>query len=165
MDHTSQLVCSWVALAPASKPLLVLHAIAAAVLSGAATHNGILAFRYFSRGVLRAPLQRTYASVIAVTYLITFALGLLIYPDFRVNVRAAYLDANVPLATGFFEVKEQWLALGALLAVYLSANRHHADPRATTSARNFFQVASLVIAIVVLFSAIVGLSLVTIRSV
>ena len=37
-----------------------------------------------------------------ITYIVSFVLGLLIYPVFRVKVRAEYFDGSLPWATGIF---------------------------------------------------------------
>ncbi|PIZ00239.1 hypothetical protein COY62_03700 [bacterium (Candidatus Howlettbacteria) CG_4_10_14_0_8_um_filter_40_9] len=56
-------------------------------------------------------------------YIVTFVLGLLIYPVFRVKVRAADFDKVRPWATGIFEVKEHIgaIALFAAIAVIVLA--------------------------------------------
>lgn len=50
-------------------------------------------------------------------YILTFVLGLLIYPVFRVKVRVYDFDLVRPWATGLFEIKEHLSSLGLLAAI------------------------------------------------
>ena len=52
-------------------------------------------------------------------YLGTFILGLLIYPVFRIKVRAEYFDEKMPWLTGLFEIKEYVGAIGLFIALVL----------------------------------------------
>lgn len=54
-------------------------------------------------------------------YLSSFILGLLIYPVFRIKVRAAYFDPKLPWLTGLFEIKEFVEAIGLFIALVLLA--------------------------------------------
>lgn len=147
------------------KLLLVLHAAAAIALIGSATHGAVLAVRSFWGYPPRPKLQRTYATVTAASYLVCYALGLIVYPDFRVEVRAAYFDPQLPLATGFFEVKEHWLGLGLLALIAFWPLSRRLDLRDdTTETRAFFALAVL-LAVLVWFGTFTGLGLVTLRSV
>ncbi len=108
-----------------NKALLVTHAVAAGVLTGAAIHNALLAARHRWFGApLRARLRRLYPKVAAVAFLLTFGLGLALYPPFRLDVRAAYLDLHHPWLVALFEVKEHWLAVTLLLLAYLVPTAH-----------------------------------------
>ena len=100
----------------AARLLVVLHALSAIVLIGATTHHAIIAFGYL-RGRSRPRLGRIYAATIAVTYLITFGFGLLVYPTFRYMTRALYLDRYERWAANLFDMKENWAALGLPLAI------------------------------------------------
>ena len=60
------------------------------------------------------------ASLIGIrAYLGTFILGLLVYPVFRIKVRAKYFDAKMPWLTGLFEIKEYVGAIGLFIALVL----------------------------------------------
>lgn len=145
------------------KVLLVLHAAAAIVLIGSATHNGILAARQLLGRKVRRNLQQLYVHVLAIAYLVTFAIGLVNYPAFRMDVRAAYLDAAVPLATGFFEVKEHWLAVGlVILACYWPMSRTMQASRSTSDAW-LYNVLGIVVAAIVWFAMLTGLFITAIR--
>ncbi|MFQ6049755.1 MAG: hypothetical protein ACE5J0_01815 [Candidatus Paceibacterales bacterium] len=60
------------------------------------------------------------ASLVGIwAYLLTFILGLLIYPVFRIKVRAEYFDPELPWLTGLFEIKEFIGAIGVFIALVL----------------------------------------------
>lgn len=61
----------------------------------------------------------TLSQVGIIGYIITFILGLLIYPVFRVKVRAEYFDPSLPWATGLFEIKEHIGSIGLFIAIAL----------------------------------------------
>ncbi|MGM0575257.1 MAG: hypothetical protein ACQEXJ_05965 [Myxococcota bacterium] len=149
------------------KLLLLLHAVAAGVLAGASIHNGILAWRHWIQGrKVNLRLQRLYPKIIGVAWIITLGLGLWIYPTFRVDVRAASLDANLPLATSLFEIKEHWLGLGTLMLAYLvptSARlaRDHVPPLDSA----LYHLLSVLLAAAVVWAVLVGLALTAIRPV
>lgn len=54
-----------------------------------------------------------------ITYIVSFILGLLIYPVFRVKVRAEYFDGSLPWATGIFEIKEHLASIGLFISIAL----------------------------------------------
>ena len=147
------------------KVLLIAHAICSLTLLGVATHNGILALYHLFGDFRRPVLQKRYAAVLFWLYWIAFIGGVIIYPIFRVAVRAAYFDSSIPLATGFFEVKEHWLALGlALLLWYYPASRR-IDIRAPQSFHRFYHLAGVALMLIVWFAAVTGLALVSLRSI
>ena len=148
-----------------AKVLLVLHAASAIVLIGSTTHNGILAVRHLLGSPVRPRLQRLYVRVLGWAYLVTFVLGLVAYPAFRLGVRAAYLDEHVPLATGFFEVKEHWLAIGlVVLACYWPMSRTIRVGRRTSDAL-LYHFLGIILLVIVWLAMLTGLLLVAIRPV
>ena len=108
--------------------LLLIHGISAALLWGAVTHQAVALWWPAPRGgpgfwrSLRGVHAERYARAVAVLFVVTLGLGAILYAPFRVLVRAAYLDAHVPWATGLFEIKEHAAAIGlAVLPAYLAA--------------------------------------------
>lgn len=99
-----------------AKLWVMLHAVVAIVLVGAATHQAVVLWGAL-RGRPRPRLARIYGAVIAVSYVATTLLGALAYPAFRVNVRGLYLDANAAWASNLFDIKEDLAALGLPLAL------------------------------------------------
>lgn len=102
-------------------PLLVAHLLVTFVLVGSMTHNLLCVIGYLRGKFHKEKLELFYAGVSLWAYAAVYLLGSLIYPAFRVRIRHDYLDPNLPWATGVFEVKEHWGALGLALffAYYL----------------------------------------------
>jgi hypothetical protein len=100
---------------------------------------------------------RVAVGTASLTYLVTFVFGLLIYPVFRVDVRAEMLDASVPQATGLFEIKENLAAIGAFVALSLLVLTLFARlPHAPISVKQLF--GGLYITFVVLAAAVMTLA-------
>jgi hypothetical protein len=145
------------------KVLLVLHAAAAIVAIGSATHAAVLAIRAWTGRGTRPKLRRTYAVVTAISYGVCFLLGLWIYPTFRVEVRAAHFDVALPWATAAFEVKEHWAGLGLFCAAALVPLVRTVDPRRRDSESRAFAVLTVMLAVVVWYTTFCGLSLTALR--
>jgi len=121
--------------------LLVCHGIVAVLLIGAVTHQAIalwLPAKRPSHGwwqALGAVHPERYVRAVVVLYVTTVLLGMLLYPSFSIDVRAAFLDAHRPWATGLFEVKEHAAAVGlALLPAYAAVW----TPNASSASRRAF---------------------------
>ena len=148
-----------------AKVLIVAHAAAAIVLIGSSTHNAVLSLLHLTGRSRRPRLQQLYATVMGWAYLSTFALGLLSYPTFRVEVRAAYLDEHVPLATSFFELKEHWLGIGLLMLACYWPLARTVDGRRRTADAMLFHVLGVALALVVWLALFTGLLVALIRPV
>lgn len=128
--------------------LLLLHGISAMLLVGAVTHQA-LALWLPARGqgagwwqALRAVHPERYARAVVFLFCLTVLLGAVIYLRFRVFVRAEYLDAHAPWATGLFEVKEHAAAIGlAVLPAYWLVWR---DPTGTAARRGLTTLLTVV---------------------
>src|SRR5438876_12350191 len=88
--------------------LLLIHALSSALLWGAMTHQALAVTWQGSPGAgwwaaLRSVRPERYVRAVMILFVFTLVLGAFLYPPFRVNVRAAYLDAHVPWGTGLFE--------------------------------------------------------------
>jgi hypothetical protein len=105
--------------------LLIIHGILAVFLLGAVTHQAIgvswpvakkaTGFVQAVRGVN----GMNYTNVVIILFLITFALGTIIYPTYRVSVRTILQEYHDFKPEGMFEMKEHLLALSlALLPAY-----------------------------------------------
>ena len=148
-----------------AKVLLLLHAAGAIALVGATVHYGILAVSYLCGRYYRLDLHQTYLKIICFLYPLTFALGLILYPRFRVHVRGEYLDKELPHGTMFFEIKEHWLAVGlAILITILALNRTIVISKPTAVTR-LYNMLGIVLTVVVLYAVFTGLALVSVRSV
>ena len=86
-------------------------------------------------------------------------------PDAKARLRKAYLDEHLPLATGFFEVKEHWIAIGlVILCCYWPMSRSIKGSRRTSDAW-LFNVLGVVIGVIVWLAMLTGLFLTTVRPV
>src|SRR5690242_17375913 len=103
-------------LAAYGRPLLVLHALCAVALCGAAVHQGVIA-ALLLRGRARPRLQRVYGLVALCLYGVTLLFGALLYPRYRYFIRALYLDRHAPWAANLFDLKENLATLGVPLAI------------------------------------------------
>jgi hypothetical protein len=104
--------------------LILLHGLLAVVLLGGITHQAV-AVAWPSRsksGIAnsyRATNSSIYTNANIVLYLATATLGGIIYPVYRVGVRSFLENARLMAATGSFELKEQFVAVGlGMLPLY-----------------------------------------------
>ncbi|MDB4930760.1 MAG: hypothetical protein JWM10_3244 [Myxococcaceae bacterium] len=140
---------------------LVLHTIAAGALTGAVTHLALVLWRA-RRGRPNPRLQRLYPAVALGCYAAVYSLGTLIYPRYRVAVRAEYLDEHAPAMAVLFDLKENLATLlGPLLlaAVVLSREEDPARP-----SRALLGCAA-VVALGVWFNLVSGLLVASVRAV
>jgi len=117
-------------------PLLLLHALSATLLLGAVSHQALalwLPARQQPAGwwrALRAVHPERYTRAIVFLFCLTVLLGAINYLRFRLFVRADYLDAHAPWATGLFELKEHAVAIGvAVLPAYWVVWREPSEAR------------------------------------
>jgi hypothetical protein len=140
---------------------LVLHAIAAGALTGSATHLALV-LRRARLGRPNPRLQRLYPAAALGCYAAVYSLGTLIYPRYRVAVRAEYLDEHAPWASVLFDLKENLATLlGPLLlaAVVLSRTEDPARPSRALLA------CAAVAALGVWFNLVSGLLVASVRAV
>lgn len=103
------------------KPLLFLHLLGAITALASAVHMALRMRRARQGQPGHYRTVRLHATVLLGAYSTALALGMLIYPTFRVRVRHEFLDTQVPLATALFEIKEHAAALGLLPVLILFA--------------------------------------------
>ena len=151
-----------------ARVLVMLHAAAAIVLIGAATHHAIIAWGYV-RGRWKVRLGRIYAATVAGAYGATFGLGLLAYPTFRYQVRALVLDRSEPWASNLFDTKENFAALGLpLVAIALGLCRSIGPDLEATGERGLvwaYAACVWLVAAVVWFAVFSGLAITLTRGV
>jgi hypothetical protein len=147
----------------ARRLLLVLHAGGSIVLIGAATHHA-LQMRHYLRGRFGAArLEKIYAKVVAVAYVLTFAAGALLYPTYRVHVRGYYLDRSAPFFAGLFDVKEVYASLTLLAAIALGALAFTLRPSEERHLVPVYAAMSFLVCAVVWLNVISGLLIVSVR--
>jgi hypothetical protein len=142
------------------KVLLVLHALVAFASIGATTHLLVVVERA-ARGPFSERLARLYPTVVLATWSAALGLGTVIYPAYRIRVRAEYLDAHARWAVILFDVKEN---LGVLVAPLLVALVLLSRKRETQTSTTF-RVCAWASASVLWFDVIAGLIVVSVRSV
>jgi hypothetical protein len=99
--------------------LLLVHLLVTFILVGSMTHNLLIVLGYLRGKFGRQKLEQYYVKVSLWAYTFVYIIGALIYPAFRVYRRRDLFDPELPWATGLFEIKEHWGALGlAMLFVY-----------------------------------------------
>ena len=89
-------------------------------------------------------------------YIATFILGLLIYPVFRVNVRAADFDKARPWATGLFEAKEHIGAIALFAAIGILVLAKTTDEKSDDNRKKVFIFLVSTVAVVFLVKFIFG---------
>ena len=105
--------------------LLIVHGLIAVALLGAVTHQSFaVAARasgpkksFFDR--FRGVNAAAFTNAIIVLFVVSTALGALLYPQYRIDVRTTLEDLQLRAANGIFEIKEHLAAVGAgALPVY-----------------------------------------------
>lgn len=104
--------------------LLLVHAVVAAALLGAISHQTLAAWARISTrpnsfvGRFRTVPSARFASAVVVLYVVCATLGAVVYLDFRVDIRPR-LEQGYWSTLGLFEIKEHVVSIGlGLLPVY-----------------------------------------------
>ena len=95
-----------------SRGLLLLHLLAAVAALGAGIHLVCRAMTRWRGAPPKAGLERLHTTTLLISYNLCWLLGAVIYPTFRVRVRADLLDPQYPWASGLFELKEHLATIG-----------------------------------------------------
>jgi hypothetical protein len=105
--------------------LVITHGLLAFLLLGAITHQVVSLWAPARAGVtnfvsrFRAVGSANYANAIIVLYLVTAALGGVIYTSYRITARLTLEQGHYWKSFGAFEIKEHLIAIGlALLPAY-----------------------------------------------
>ncbi len=149
----------------ARRALLVLHDAGAVVLLGAATHHAI-AMRHYLRGRFeRVAAEKTWARVVAASYVVTFALGAIVYPSYRYHVRGLYLDRYAPFYAGLFDVKEVFASLTLVVALAIGALSFTFRPREEPWLVRIYAAMSVLVCAVAWFDAVAGVIVASVRGI
>jgi len=148
----------------ARKLLLLLHFVGAVVLAGSSVH---LALRMpaLLRGRSNPRLERIYGRVVAAAYSLTYLLGALLYPTYRIHVRAVFLDRHHPMVSNLFDVKENLATIALPLALALGALGGRLADDADRRLRPIFATMSAFVAAVVVFDVLSGVYIASVRAV
>lgn len=105
--------------------LLIIHGLLAVALLGAVTHQAVSVWAPARKpagsfiGRYRAAPGASYGNAVVVLYLLTFMLGGIVYPDYRLEVRVVVEQLGLWSQNGVFELKEHFATVGlALLPAY-----------------------------------------------
>jgi hypothetical protein len=138
--------------------LLILHGLVAVALLGAITHQILGTWAPSSArprsffGRFRAVQPAGYASTIVVLYGCTALLGAVVYLYFKVDVQPDLERDRHWHALGFFDLKEDFVAIGlGLLPAYWTSWRGPADERGWSAA-----ALTTILGIIVWWSFLVG---------
>jgi hypothetical protein len=105
--------------------LLIVHGLLAVALLGAITHQAVAVWwpvraaagTFVTR--YRAVASTSYVTAVVVLYLLTAALGAVIYTHYTISARVAIIQLQLWKPYGLFEMKEHFAALAlGVLPVY-----------------------------------------------
>jgi len=143
--------------------LLLLHGAGSIVLVGASTHHA-LSMRHYLRGHFAAArLEKTWAKVVAVAYVFTFAAGALLYPTYRYHVRGLYLDRWAPRFAELFDIKEIYASLTLVVAIGLGALAFTLEPKKGEPLVRIYAAMSLLVCAVVWLNVVLGILVTSVR--
>lgn len=138
--------------------LLIIHGILAVFLLGAISHQAIgVIWPVHKRSgsfvsAVRSVNGMSYINAVVVLFVATAALGSIIYPTYRVNVRTILQEYRLFKPEGAFELKEHFVAIGfMLLPAYWYFWRKAEDANRVT--RN---VLTVMLALIVWWGFLVG---------
>ncbi len=97
------------------------------MLVGSLTHNLFVVVGYLRGKFGRKKLELRYLKYTFYSYVLVYIFGALEYPAFRIYVRG-YFDPELPWATGLFEVKEHWGAIGLAIITACYILRENFEP-------------------------------------
>jgi hypothetical protein len=145
--------------------LLIIHSVIAAVLLGSITHQTVAACwparrksGFFS--AFRSVSGKFYTNVNIALYLIMAVLGGVIYPYYRLTVRTYLETARLWSVNGSFELKEQFVTVGAgMLPMFWLVWRQPLD----TDMRIARGATTAILCLIVWYSFLVGHIIVNIR--
>ena len=137
-------------------PLLLFHLFLTFILIGSMTHNLFCVLGYIKGRFNRQKLEFRYAKVSFWSYLIVYIIGALIYPAYRIYIRADYFDPKLPWATGLFEVKEHWGAIGLGMFLVYYILRRSFQPSDEKEKLVFYIPLCLLLNIIVWYKIVVG---------
>src|SRR5258708_13787567 len=98
--------------------LLIVHGLLAVALLGAITHQAAAVLLPAARpagsftGRFRAVPAPGYANAVAVLYVLTAALGAILYAEYRITIRTLLEELQLPAPHGSFELKEHFTPIG-----------------------------------------------------
>jgi hypothetical protein len=145
-------------------PLMALHGLAAYLMIMLFSYSYYFLYRAHKTGrYKKLDYEKRVARTGYLLYLFHFLLGAMIYPAFRIYVRAAYFDTELKAGTGLFEIKEHLAFFTLLLyTAYMALGR--ADFRRDPAMfRPYFALATMGL-VSVWILGILGFTIATLKS-
>jgi hypothetical protein len=99
-----------------ARPLLLLHATLGFTAVGATTHHAVYSL-LAARGRRHSAALRRFGWIAPAAVVSQVLLGLVLYPTYRVRVRALHLDHEAPVVAQLFDFKEHLAALSVALVL------------------------------------------------
>ena len=137
-------------------PLLLAHLFVTFVLVGSMTHDLLIVAGYLRGKFGRQKLEWLYVRVSLWAYAVVYSIGALIYPAYRIYIRRDYFDPQLPWATGLFEVKEHWGAVGLAMFFAYYLLRRSFQPAEERDKLYLYVPLCILLNIVVWYKVIVG---------
>ena len=138
------------------QPLLLAHLLATFVLVGAMTHDLLIVIGYVRGRFGKQKLEWFYVRVSLWAYAVVYSIGALIYPAYRIYIRRDYFDPQLPWATGLFEVKEHWGAVGLAMFFAYYLLRRSFQPAEERDRLYLYVPLCILLNVVVWYKVIVG---------
>lgn len=138
--------------------LLIVHGLLAVALLGGLTHQAV-AVLWPARAAggfmasYRAVMAARFTNANITFYVLTFVLGAVIYPPYRIAVRTWIERARLWQISGLFEYKEQALAIGLAMLPFFWLMWRDPKDESTASARKW---TTAILCVVVWYSFIAG---------
>lgn len=137
--------------------LLLVHLFATFILIGSMTHNFLCVVNYAQGKFGRQKQEFRYLKWALWSYIFVYVIGAIIYPAFRVYIRGAAFDPLLPWATGLFEVKEHWGALGlAFFVVYYSLRKNFNPQEEKEKLFYLYMPLCLILNVILWYKVVVG---------
>jgi hypothetical protein len=137
-------------------PLLLAHLFVTFALVGSMTHGLLIVVSYLRGKFSRQKLEWFYVKVSLWAYAIVYLIGALIYPAYRIHVRRDYFDKELKWATGLFEVKEHWGAVGLAMFVVYYFLRRSFQPSEEKDKLYLYVPLCLLLNVIVWYKVVVG---------
>jgi hypothetical protein len=137
--------------------LLLVHLFATFILIGSMSHNLLYVAKYAQGKFGRQKQEFRYLKWAFWSYIFVYVIGAIIYPAFRVHIRGATFDPLLPWATGLFEVKEHWGAIGlAIFVVYYFLRKNFNPQEEKEKLFYIYMPLCLILNVILWYKVVVG---------
>jgi uncharacterized membrane protein len=137
-------------------PLVILHLLITILLIGGSTHNLYLVVGYVRNKFGRLKQEKFFNAFTFWSYLFVYISGALIYPAWGTYIRNPFFDSGLPWATGLFEVKEHWGAVGLAIVFGYYILRKSFDPEQEKNKLALYIPTCFILNLIIWYKVIVG---------